>query len=170
VGVDSVEAVRNNQKVGELRSGGGAGSASSGASATAIAAAGSLIAIGSGVGWQQSSPCMPGCLLTRPARLPLLSYSSITNDMNSYRTFFTQDQKVRLYSWDGKSFQEVGILEANKGLVSALAFSPDGLKLAAGDVSTFLYIYSSLSIAQLLPQKKNNKKPYSRLSILTPCV
>ena len=50
VGVDgTVEAVRNNQKVAELRSGGGA-SASSGASATAIAAAGSLIAIGSGVG------------------------------------------------------------------------------------------------------------------------
>lgn len=88
VGVDSVEAVRNNQKVAELRSGGGASSASSGASATAIAAAGSLIAIGSGVGWQQSSPCMPGCLLTRPARLPLLSYSSIINDMNSYRFFF----------------------------------------------------------------------------------
>ena len=62
VGVDTVEAVRNNQKVAELRSGGGAS-----ASATAIAAAGSLIAIGSGVGWQQSSPCMPGCLLTRPA-------------------------------------------------------------------------------------------------------
>lgn len=48
VGVDgTVEAVRNNQKVAELRPGaGGAGSASSGASATAIAAAGSLIAIG----------------------------------------------------------------------------------------------------------------------------
>jgi len=90
VGVDTVEAVRNNQKVAELRSG-GASASSSGASATAITATGSLIAIGFG------------------------------------------DQKVRLYNWDGKSFQEVGILEANKGLVSALAFSPDGLKLAAGD-------------------------------------
>ena len=66
VGVDTVEAVRNNQKVAELRSGGGASSASSGASATAIAAAGSLIAIGSGVGWLQSSPCMPGCLAHTP--------------------------------------------------------------------------------------------------------
>jgi hypothetical protein len=46
VGVDdTVEAVRNNQKVAELRRAGGAG-----ASATAIAAAGSLIAIGFGVG------------------------------------------------------------------------------------------------------------------------
>lgn len=76
-------------------------------------------------------------------RLPLLSYSSIINDINSYCIFlfyfnFPQDQKVRLYNWDGKSFQEAGILEANKGLVSALAFSPDGLKLVAGDVSTFL--------------------------------
>jgi len=49
--------------------------------------------------------------------------------------FFFQDQKVRLYDWDGKALQEVGLLEANRGLVSALAFSPDGLKLAAGDVS-----------------------------------
>lgn len=48
VGVDTVEAVRNNQKVAELPSGGAR--ASSGASATAIAAAGSLIAIGFGVG------------------------------------------------------------------------------------------------------------------------
>lgn len=40
-GVEAVEAVRNNQKVAELRPG---------ASATAIAAAGSLIAVGFGVG------------------------------------------------------------------------------------------------------------------------
>jgi WD repeat-containing protein 1 (actin-interacting protein 1) len=52
-------------------------------------------------------------------------------------SFFIKDQKVRLYDWDGKALQEVGLLEANKGLVSALAFSPDGLKLAAGDVSKF---------------------------------
>ena len=35
---------------------------------------------------------------------------------------------------------EAGLLEANKGLVSALAFSPDGLKLAAGDVSIIIII------------------------------
>lgn len=50
VGVEAVEAVRNNQKVAELRTGGAASSASGGASATAIAATGSLIAIGFGVG------------------------------------------------------------------------------------------------------------------------
>jgi hypothetical protein len=76
VGVDgTVEAVRNNQKVAELRRSGGA-SASSGASATAIAAAGSLIAIGFGVGWQQSSPRMPGCLLTPRAFLSSLIHPS----------------------------------------------------------------------------------------------
>lgn len=42
VGAEAVEAVRDNQKVAELRSGG--------ASATAIAAAGSSIAIGFEVG------------------------------------------------------------------------------------------------------------------------
>ncbi|KAF8483465.1 WD40 repeat-like protein [Russula ochroleuca] len=90
VGVETVEAIRNNQKVAELRPG---------ASATAITATGSLIAIGFG------------------------------------------DQKVRLYNWDGRGFQEAGVLEANKGLVSALAFSPDGLKLAAGDSSGKVILY-----------------------------
>ena len=48
---------------------------------------------------------------------------------------YLQDQKVRLYSWDGKSLKETGLLENNKGSISALAFSPDGSLLAAGDVS-----------------------------------
>jgi len=51
------------------------------------------------------------------------------------------DQKVRLYDWDGKALREVGLLEANKGLVSALAFAPDGLKLAAGDSSGKVVLY-----------------------------
>jgi WD40 repeat protein len=63
---------------------------------------------------------MPGGLLTSPHLLHLKN---------------SQDQKIRLYNWDGKAFQEAGLLEANQGLVSALAFSPDGSKLAAGDVS-----------------------------------
>ena len=42
--------------------------------------------------------------------------------------------KVRLYHWDGKTLKEDGVLENNKGVVSALAFSPDGAWLAAGDV------------------------------------
>ncbi|KAI0251084.1 WD40 repeat-like protein [Lactifluus subvellereus] len=90
VGVDAVEAVRNNQKVADLRPG---------AIPTAIAATGSVVAIGFG------------------------------------------DQKIRLYNWDGKAFQEAGLLEANQGLVSALSFSPDGSKLAAGDSSGKVVLY-----------------------------
>lgn len=49
-----------------------------------------------------------------------------------------QDQKVRLYEWDGKTLKETGLLEGNRGAVGALAFSPDGNLLAAGDVSSDL--------------------------------
>jgi WD40 repeat protein len=41
---------------------------------------------------------------------------------------------VRLNHWDGTALKEMGVLEGNKGIVSALAFSPDGNLLAAGDV------------------------------------
>ena len=50
-----------------------------------------------------------------------------------------EDTKVRLYQWDGKTLKQDGVLENNKGVVSALAFSPDGAWLAAGDVRIFLY-------------------------------
>ena len=46
----------------------------------------------------------------------------------------TEDSKVTVYKWDGKTLSEAGVLTNNKGAVSALAFSPDGSKLAAGDV------------------------------------
>jgi WD40 repeat protein len=40
-----------------------------------------------------------------------------------------------LYEWDGsKLIPKSGKLESNRGAVSALAFSPDGSLLAAGDV------------------------------------
>ena len=45
-----------------------------------------------------------------------------------------QDQKVRLAQWDGISLKDLGVLEGNKGVISALAFSPDGNLLASGDV------------------------------------
>lgn len=45
------------------------------------------------------------------------------------------DQKVRLHEWDGKALKEIATLENNKGSISALAFSPDGSLLVAGDVS-----------------------------------
>lgn len=43
---------------------------------------------------------------------------------------------MRLFDWDGSALKEIALLEGNKGVVSALAFSPDGSKLAAGDVSS----------------------------------
>ena len=41
---------------------------------------------------------------------------------------------MRLYTWDGKALAESATLEGNRGVVSALAFTPDGGLLAAGDV------------------------------------
>lgn len=61
-----------------------------------------------------------------------------------------KDQKVRLGKWDGSSLKDVVVLEGNKGIVSALAFSPDGNLLASGDVimyPQFLIISFSLMIS-----------------------
>ncbi|TFK88146.1 WD40 repeat-like protein [Polyporus arcularius HHB13444] len=52
-----------------------------------------------------------------------------------------EDQKVRLYSWDGKSLTESATLDGAKGTVSALAFSPDGALLASGDSSGKIVLY-----------------------------
>lgn len=46
-----------------------------------------------------------------------------------------KDKKVRLHEWDGKTLKEIASLTGNRGVVSALAFSPDGSLLTAGDVS-----------------------------------
>lgn len=54
LGVDAVEAIRNHQKVADLRPSGAT-------NPTTIAATGSLVAIGFGV-----SPCMPGVVLCSP--------------------------------------------------------------------------------------------------------
>ena len=51
--------------------------------------------------------------------------------------------KVRLYDWDGKALSEAATLEGNKGVVSALAFSPDGALLTAGDVSVLSLLASA---------------------------
>ncbi|KAH9003360.1 WD40 repeat-like protein [Lactarius hatsudake] len=105
LGVDAVEAVRNYQKVADLRPWGGGATIP-----TAIAATGSLVAIGFG------------------------------------------DQKVRLYDWDGKTLQEAGLLHANGGLVSVLAFSPDGSKLAAGDSSGKVILYDVAKREMITPR------------------
>jgi WD repeat-containing protein 1 (actin-interacting protein 1) len=45
--------------------------------------------------------------------------------------------KISVNKWDGNKLSELGILSNNKGAISALAFSPDGTKLAAGDVRIY---------------------------------
>lgn len=76
---------------------------------SAIAASGSVVAVGGEVGF------------LRP---------SFDSGLTSL-----QDQKVHLNEWDGKSFKELVVLEGNKTLITALAFSPDNNLLASGDVS-----------------------------------
>lgn len=51
---------------------------------------------------------------------------------------------MRLHTWDGKKLDEIGVLEGNQGLISALAFSPDGKYLVAGDVSVLLFLKVAL--------------------------
>ncbi|THH00974.1 hypothetical protein EW026_g1639 [Hermanssonia centrifuga] len=54
-----------------------------------------------------------------------------------------EDQKVRLYDWDGKVLKEVAVLDNNKGSISALAFSHDGSLLVAGDSSGKIILYDA---------------------------
>ena len=65
-----------------------------------------------------------------------------------------QDRKVRLNEWDGKSLKEIAVLEGNQGVVSALAFSPNGKYLASGDVGFFLiYLWRLLKLRLLVVRK-----------------
>ncbi|KAJ3512753.1 hypothetical protein NLJ89_g3342 [Agrocybe chaxingu] len=54
-----------------------------------------------------------------------------------------EDRKVRLHEWDGKALKEIAVLEGNQGVVSALAFSPDGKHLASGDSSGKLILFDA---------------------------
>ncbi|KAL1742536.1 WD40-repeat-containing domain protein [Schizophyllum fasciatum] len=54
------------------------------------------------------------------------------------------DNKVRLHEWDGKALKEIAVLEGNKGVVSSLAFSPDGKFLAAGDSAGRVILFDAV--------------------------
>jgi WD40 repeat protein len=45
-----------------------------------------------------------------------------------------QDNKAHLLKYENGNLKEDGILEGNKGPVTAVAISPDASKLVAGDV------------------------------------
>jgi len=53
------------------------------------------------------------------------------------------DHKVHLYSWDGKTLQEKTVLEGNAGVVTAIAFNPDGTLLASGDSSGKVILFDA---------------------------
>ncbi|KAJ7599387.1 WD40-repeat-containing domain protein [Mycena floridula] len=52
-----------------------------------------------------------------------------------------EDNKVHLFDWDGKALKAQSVLEGNKGVVSSLAFAPNGIHLAAGDSSGRIALY-----------------------------
>ncbi|KAJ4489897.1 WD40-repeat-containing domain protein [Lentinula aciculospora] len=54
-----------------------------------------------------------------------------------------EDSKVHLYQWDGKTLKDdtIPILQGNKAVVTALAFSPDGNLLASGDSSGSISLF-----------------------------
>ncbi|KAJ3933322.1 MAG: WD40-repeat-containing domain protein [Lentinula lateritia] len=62
-----------------------------------------------------------------------------------------EDSKVHLYQWDGKSLEDdaVPILQGNKAVVSALAFSPDGNLLASGDLITSRWSFHTARVNSL---------------------
>lgn len=113
VEINTVEVIRSNQKVFDLS---GIKYAPS-----AVAAKGSLVAIGAEV---------------------IIGHSLCFYIRNS-SLFCYQDSKIHLYQWDGKVLKEDTVLEGNKAVVSALAFSPDGNLLASGDVSSFVVFSAS---------------------------
>ncbi|TFK67757.1 WD40 repeat-like protein [Pluteus cervinus] len=58
-----------------------------------------------------------------------------------------ENQKVYLYDWDGKALKETTKFEGNRATISAVALSPDGKYLAAGDSSGKVVLYD-------VPEKK----------------
>ncbi|KAJ3172014.1 hypothetical protein HDU88_006826 [Geranomyces variabilis] len=56
-----------------------------------------------------------------------------------------EDHKVHIYTLDGNSLKDKATLEGNRGAVTALAYSPDGNMLAAGDAQSKIVVYDTAS-------------------------
>jgi len=76
--------------------------------------------------------------------LILYLFSSLLDSLETFRLLtvlfvfvlfdFYQDNKAHLLKYENGNLKEDGILESNKGPVTAVAISPDASKLVAGDV------------------------------------
>jgi len=53
-----------------------------------------------------------------------------------------EDQKLYLYTWDGASLKETATFDKNRSAVTAVAFSPDGKWLAAGESSGKIFLFT----------------------------
>ncbi|KZT25763.1 WD40 repeat-like protein [Neolentinus lepideus HHB14362 ss-1] len=74
-----------------------------------------------------------------------LSVGYVPSSVSAHRSLVAiggEDQKVHLYEWDGKTLKDLATLDGNKGNVTALAFSLDGVYLAAGDSSGKVILFN----------------------------
>ncbi|KAB5592203.1 Actin-interacting protein 1 [Ceratobasidium theobromae] len=53
----------------------------------------------------------------------------------------SEDKTTTLYEWDGSGLRELGKLASNKGEITAIAFSPDGVLVAVADSAGKIYVY-----------------------------
>ncbi len=67
---------------------------------------------------------------------------AVSNGMIAYGG---TDRKIHLGSLQGEEVKEGAVFEDSRGEVISLAFSPDGTKLAGGDVSV-LSFWTSLNV------------------------
>ncbi|KAG8762653.1 WD40 repeat-like protein [Ceratobasidium sp. 423] len=53
----------------------------------------------------------------------------------------SEDKSTTLYEWDGSGLKELGKLTSNRGMITAIAFSPNGSLVAAADSAGKIFVY-----------------------------